>query len=174
MTDTTERGQSSVVGSILLVGLVVVSTTLVGGYGFYTVTQTSDSADHFVDDTAVVTQTGGEPVDETDLDVVFRNVSDESRVGFVVDDGDGDSVFETGESARFGSVATETEVLVVSEQSVVCRDTIIPPDSEAGEDANEGDGDSENDGGDGSDDGDSDEDTESDDDDTGDDDGGDG
>ncbi|WP_394348307.1 archaellin/type IV pilin N-terminal domain-containing protein, partial [Halorubrum sp. SD626R] len=38
MTDLPNRGQSSIVGSILLLGLVVVGTTLVGGYGLYTLT----------------------------------------------------------------------------------------------------------------------------------------
>ena len=49
MTDLPNRGQSSIVGSILLLGLVVVGTTLVGGYGLYTLTQAPESSEHFVD-----------------------------------------------------------------------------------------------------------------------------
>jgi len=147
MTDSTNRGQSSIVGSILLLGLVVVGTTLVGGYGLYTLTQTADSSEHFVDceigyadDAVVVTQTGGDRVDEAALNVVFRNASGESRAGFAIDDGDGDTVFETGESARLGSLGSRTEVLVVTEQSVICRATVTPTDG-AGDDAGDEGGD---------------------------------
>ncbi|WP_049982071.1 archaellin/type IV pilin N-terminal domain-containing protein [Halorubrum sp. BV1] len=166
MTDPTNRGQSSIVGSILLLGLAVVGTTLVGGYGLYTLTQTDDSSEHFVDceieyvdDAVVVTQTGGDPVDEAGLDVVFRNASGESRIEFAIDDGDGDTAFETGESARLGSVESQTTVLVVTEQSVICRATLTPSDGTDGDDGSDerddesddwddGTGDSDNDEGD--------------------------
>ncbi|WP_256403210.1 type IV pilin [Halorubrum salinum] len=145
MTDLPNRGQSSIVGSILLLGLVVVGATLVGGYGLYTLTQAPESSEHFVDceieyvdDAVVVTQTGGDPVDESALDVVFRNASGESRVGFAVDDGDGDTTFETGESARLGPVGSQTEVLVVTEQSVICRATVTPSDEDETGDEDDG------------------------------------
>lgn len=124
------RGQTAVIGTILAVGLV---TLFVSGIGVFYISEIDGTEDtpqvnceitfDAADDNVTITHAGGDEVDTADLDVVLQNASSTSRLAFGIDEGDGDQHFETGETGRFGSISTDTDVILVTEQSVVCSDT---------------------------------------------------
>jgi hypothetical protein len=80
----------------------------------------------YEENTVTVTHTGGDSADVDQLRVLLRNDSSESEHAFRVSDGDGDGRFETGEAATFGSVSTETDVLLVDSDRIICESTVSP------------------------------------------------
>jgi len=82
----TERAQSEVVGTILLVGVVVVAVTTVGPVLFLSFdepAEPSTEVDATANDTTVeLTHAAGEPIAADELRVVVRNGTDEGRAAF--------------------------------------------------------------------------------------------
>ena len=98
------RGQSEVVGSILLVALIVVALT-VGAVAFAVLLDEDDPVSTVVgvegmnDSTITLQHGGGDSVAVADLELVARNNTSTERYPFTngTDLGDGDGRFETGE-----------------------------------------------------------------------------
>jgi hypothetical protein len=152
MADRRNRGQSEVVGILFLVGIVTISFTTAGVFMMSNMTQQATNDDprldceiEYVDDTVTVTHRGGESVRTDQLDTILRNASSQSQSLFEVTDGNGNSQFEPGESATFGSVSEDTDVLVVTDRAIVCQETVEP----ASDEDDDGDGDDGGEGNDG-------------------------
>jgi flagellin-like protein len=125
------RAQSEVIGSLLLVALVIVSVTFAGGVAVANYSnQTSDGPlfeceIEYADDVIKVTHQGGDSAPTSQLTTVLRNDTSQS-VPFTDIEGDEDDQFDPGESATFGSLSSETDVLVVTTNEIVCQTTIDP------------------------------------------------
>ena len=137
MIDSRRRGQSEVVSTLLLAGLLIVTLSVAGGFAI------TNYIDRLSDDTPLadcdigiedgevtITHTGGESLAEEDIDVILRDGSPGGRYDAEIDDGDEDARFEPGESITAGSVSTETDVLLVTADSVVCEGTVRPEEEE--------------------------------------------
>jgi len=131
MSRHSDRAQSEVIGSLLLVALVIVSVTFAGGVAVANYSnQTSDGPlfeceIEYADDVVKVTHQGGDSAPASQLTTVLRNDSSQS-VSFTDIEGNGDGQFDPGESAKFGSLSSETDVRVVTTNEVVCQTTIAP------------------------------------------------
>lgn len=98
------RGQSTVVGTILLVAVVVLGVTL---FGFFSLASVTDAADGPVVDVAAtltstgltLTHGGGDSLPAQELVVIVRNDSTSVSLPFEAEalGGDGDGLFEPGE-----------------------------------------------------------------------------
>lgn len=125
-----ERGQSDVLSTVLMVGLVTITISVAGGAVIANYAdQAGDRApatDCHVeyDETLTIVHSGGNSIETSRLSVVFQNDSGTSQRPFVVDEGDGDGRFEVGESARLGQLETDTTVYLVTSNHVVCKKTI--------------------------------------------------
>lgn len=99
------RGQSEVVGSILLVALIVVVASTVGALSFSVLLDENDPVSAVMeikemnDSTITLQHGGGDSVAVADLELVARNNTSTERYPFTngTDLGDGDGRFETGE-----------------------------------------------------------------------------
>jgi flagellin-like protein len=119
------RGQSEVIGTVLMVGLVVVLVTTVGTLGILGAVGDRTSETPLIDvhvtvdaNNVTVTHGGGEVVRESSIDVVVRNSSAEKRIDLEAELPDGDDSFTPGETATFGHSLTGTvEVYVVHRDS---------------------------------------------------------
>ena len=127
------RAQSEVIDSLLLVGFITISVSLAGGLVLANYSgQVSDDRPlaecsiEYTNDVVTVTHTGGDPVEVTRLTTRLRNDSSRTELSFRVTDGDSDTQFETGESASFGSLTSETTVLVVTANNILCESSIQP------------------------------------------------
>lgn len=136
MAEDRNRGQSEVVGTILLVGIVTLAISGVGSviiFNFYGQGSNQgpsiECSIEYTDDDVTITHLGGESADVDSLTAILRNESSESRTPLNPSDGGGDSQFDAGDSATFGMISKETEVLLVTENTVVCDDTVQPNSS---------------------------------------------
>ena len=96
------RGQSTVVGTILLVAVVVVSVTTFGLFSLSSITDRNESPMVDIDATLTVdglalTHAGGDPLDATALIVRVDNDTDESFSDFEAGNLPGDDRFAPGE-----------------------------------------------------------------------------
>ena len=139
---TRQRGQSEVVGSLLLAGLLIVTLSTVGGLAILNVTDRMADETPLVDcdigtedGDVIVTHAGGESLDVDGLETIHRNESSE-RQDVARVQGDADGRFEPGETIHSGSVSNETDVVLVTPDSVVCRET-VRPDSDDDDDDDE-------------------------------------
>jgi hypothetical protein len=131
MDENDHRGQSEVIDSLLLVGLVVIAISTTGGFILINYSEQARDSDTLIqcnivyeENTVTITHQGGDSADVARLRVILRNDSSESEHTFGVSGGDGDSRFEAGESATFGSVSTETDVLLVGSDRIICESTV--------------------------------------------------
>ena len=130
------RGQSETVGTILLIGLVLIAVTISGAIILSNYLNQEAVNEPLVDleiesedgDNINVQHMGGESIDTETMEVIVNN----SVIGSFADansfDGDQDGRFVTGESVTFASGISEgtIEVLVVDQETntVVERDEI--------------------------------------------------
>ena len=133
MAMNNDRAQSEVIDSLLLVGLIAITVSLVGGLVLTNFSgQVSDDRPllgcsiEYTNENVTVTHTGGDSIDVDQLSTRLRNDSSETELSFRVADGDRDNQFETGESAALGSLATETTVLVATSNDILCESSIQP------------------------------------------------
>lgn len=133
MDENDHRAQSEVIDSLLLVGLVIIAISTAGGFILINYSEQAGTSDTLIEcaivyeeNTVTVTHTGGDSADVDQLRVILRNDSSESEHAFGVSDGDVDGRFETGESAMFGSVSMETDVLLVDSDRIICESTVSP------------------------------------------------
>lgn len=126
------RGQSEVVGSILLVALVVVVVSTVGALSFSMMYDRNDPVSAVIevekmnDTTLTLQHGGGDSVAVTDLEVVARNTSkatsETESYAFADGEsmGDGDDRFEAGERWRTThtfSRCDQVQVLLVDQST---------------------------------------------------------
>jgi hypothetical protein len=106
------RGQSEVIGTVLIFGLVVITVSAIG---LVVVTDQQERADRerpsidvegdVGESWATVTHAGGRDIPLADLDLVLRSDGTETRLtlddpAVMIEDGDGDDVFEGSETAN--------------------------------------------------------------------------
>lgn len=133
MAENRDRGQSEVVGTLLLVGIVTLAISGAGSIIIFNIYgQEGDQGPliecsiEYTNDNVTITHLGGESADIGSLTAILRNESSESRVPFNTMDGGGDSEFEPGDSAILGPISQETQVLLVTENDIVCDSTVQP------------------------------------------------
>lgn len=141
MIQDSDRGQSEVIGSLLFVGFITIGITSVGGFALANFMEQANSDDILMDcsielqdDSVLITHTGGDSADVDELKTLFENESSQSQKAFQITEGNGDSFFDTGESAVFDSPSVETEILLVTDNQVICDTTIDPGLQEEDED----------------------------------------
>jgi flagellin-like protein len=137
--DTCQRSQSEVIGTVLLVGIVVVVATVVSAGIVSNLTGDTDEQTPRVDFVVEVTDTtltlthnGGTTL--TAANVRVRLATDSGETAFRMDsdnitDGDGDGEFEAGETFRraHGLVGEDMDVFVAeTETSTLLLDTTEP------------------------------------------------
>lgn len=134
----TDRGQSEVVGTILLVGIVVVAVSSFGSILFVTLEQPTEPAAGINgtanETTLTLTHSAGEPIASEELRVVVRNETEEGRAAFTNGSNVGDT-YEVGDRWRadWGTVGLDpsageavTVILVHdASNSVVYRGTLV-------------------------------------------------
>lgn len=126
-----ERGQSAVIGVLLLTGIMVILVTVVGTASVtnFVATSTDDSPTFncriaYADGNVTVAHAGGDAVPTASLEAVVRNDSGQARRTFDADGGVGER-FTTGEVVRLGSLNTTSEVLVTTDRAVACQETVV-------------------------------------------------
>jgi flagellin-like protein len=133
MIKNRNRGQSEVVGTLLLVGIVTLAISGAGSIIIFNIHSQEGNQDpliecsiEYTDDNVTITNLGGESADIDNLTAILRNESSESRMPLDTTDGGGDSRFEPGDSASLGPISQETQILLVTENNIVCDSAVQP------------------------------------------------